>query len=473
MSDSEERPLGRRQVIRGGLATLAAAVMTPALGACDGDTPMDGGPEPFDAGGPVDAGPMDAGPQVFMPRTIPPRPTLRSLIGDIGDLGDPDANDVRLPPGFTSRIIARSGEVVAPSSHEWHNAPDGGATFMTEDGGWIYVSNSEVPIIGGVSAVRFDASGAIVDAYPILEDTNINCAGGPTPWHTWLSCEEAANGRVYECDPWGEQGAIVRPALGVFKHEAVTVDEINGHLYLSEDESEGGFYRYRPNGTNEHGFPNLSAGTLEIAEVDVMGNVTWHELPDPQLAMSMLATRRQVSSSTPFDGGEGIWHQSGMIYMSTKGDTRVWAYDVAAETISVLYDGEAMGMPPLTGVDNITVSCCGDVLVAEDAGSMQIVAILPTGELVPLMQGRRAGRVGDHRPGVRPERHAPLLQLAARQRRQRDHLRDHRPLPRAGVASRGVRALGRHRRMDAARADRPRRDGRGVARRARRRRRRR
>ena len=50
-----------------------------------------------------------------------------------------------LPPGFNSRVIARSGQRVSNnSSYIWHNAPDGEATFRTEDNGWIYVSNSEV-----------------------------------------------------------------------------------------------------------------------------------------------------------------------------------------------------------------------------------------------------------------------------------------------------------------------------------------
>ncbi len=233
--------------------------------------------------------------------------------------------------------------------------------------------------------MRFDASGVLVDAYPILEETNINCAGGPTPWHTWLSCEEAGMGRVFECDPWGEMPPQFRPALGIFKHEAVAVDTTNGHLYLTEDEGDGGFYRYVPDGTTDLGRPHLGAGTLEVAQVDGSGNVTWHVVPDPGFTMGV-PTRMQVPAMTPFDGGEGIWFHDDTIVFSTKGDTRVWAYDVVTQQISVLYDGEAIADPPLTGVDNVTVSCCGDVLVAEDGGSMQIVAILPSGELKPLMQ---------------------------------------------------------------------------------------
>src|SRR5699024_9738652 len=96
-------------------------------------------------------------------------------------------------------------------------------------------------------------------------------------------------------------------------------------------------------------------------------------------------TRHQLAETTSFDGGEGIWYHDGEVYFSTKGDTKVWVYETASSKLSVLYDGAALADPPLTGVDNVTVSCCGDVLVAEDGGNMQIVAILPSGELKPLL----------------------------------------------------------------------------------------
>jgi hypothetical protein len=114
-----------------------------------------------------------------------------------GVLQPADSNGVRLPAGFRSRIVAQSGNpVVAGSNYIWHQAPDGGAVFASGDGGWIYVSNSETILDrGGAGAIRFAADGALIDAYAILSDTNANCAGGPTPWNTWLSCEEIAIGK--------------------------------------------------------------------------------------------------------------------------------------------------------------------------------------------------------------------------------------------------------------------------------------
>lgn len=372
----------RRRILKGGLASFAAVMMSRALPGCGDDASA-----PLDGGSPLDSGmlPVDAGPTELPHRDIPAPPALRSLIGDIGPLGEPDANGVRVAAGFTARIVAQAGSELGGTGYEWHRMPDGGATYLTEDGGWIYVSNSEVPVVGGVGAVRFDASGEMRSAYRILDRTNVNCAGGKTPWHTWLSCEEIARGQVYECDPWGEHAAIVRPALGVFKHEAAAIDPVRAHVYLTEDEPEGRLYRFVPASLTERGHPNLSAGRLEVAVVAGDGSVTWVELPDPQY-QGDTATRDQIAESTVFRGGEGIWYHEGVVYFSTKGDNRIWAYDVVASSLDVLYDDDDHAEPPLRGVDNITVSCCGDVLVAEDGGSMQVVAILPDGTVKPLVQ---------------------------------------------------------------------------------------
>lgn len=359
----------RRTVVRSGFASLAVLVAPAALSACGSKTRRPPGSSP------------DTGDE-----PLPTLPKLRSLIDRIGPLGEANADGVRLPSGFTVRIVARSGEAVLPGGHTWHVWPDGGATFATHDGGWIYVSNSELPLAGGVGALRFDTDGELIDAYPILEGTNINCAGGPTPWGTWLSCEEIAEGRVFETDPWGEAEAIERPALGRFKHEAATIDPELGCVYLSEDESDGRFYRFESSAVDEHGHLSLTEGELQVAAVDDTGAVTWLPVPDP-LAEGDVPTRLQVPESTVFDGGEGIWWFEGIVYLSTKGDNRIWSYNTETQTITTVYDRATAPDPEaLFGVDNLTVSACGDVLVAEDGGNMRIVAVLPSGELKPLMQ---------------------------------------------------------------------------------------
>jgi len=326
-----------------------------------------------------------AEPMAKLRTTLDPR-VLRSNLANLGPLGPADGNGLRLPPGFTSRIVARTGKPpVAGKRYVWHSAPDGGATFATEDGGHIYVSCSEVGGSGGgVGALRFGQDGALLDAYSILTGTSTNCAGGRTPWGTWLSCEETASGAVYECDPTGKTTAIVRPALGRFRHEAATVDQASRHVYLSEDEPDGRFYRFTARGVSPGGALDLGGGLLEAAALDGT-KVTWHEIREP-VPVSGTATRRQAKASTPFNGGEGLWFHEGRVYLSTKGDERVWEYDTRTSTMRVLYDPKVAKRPILRAVDNLTGSAGGDVLVAEDGDDLQLIAILPTGDLVPLAQ---------------------------------------------------------------------------------------
>lgn len=275
-----------------------------------------------------------------------------------------------IPRGMSLRVVARSGQpAVAGGKYVWHPAPDGGACFGAPDGGWIYVSNSEVDRRrGGVGALRFDAKGNVVDSYSILQGTSTNCAGGKTPWGTWLSCEEAGDtGLVYECDPSGAKAAIVRPGLGACNHEAAAIDPATGICYLTEDRPDGCFYRFVPVMSGD-----LSKGRLEVAVMD--GNtLSWREVPDPSGVKTPM--RKQVVEAAKFKGGEGIVYTDGRVYFTTKGDNRVYAHTIASNEIAIVYDIQTSKNPILRGVDNIEVSPNGDLLVAEDGGDMQIVAL--------------------------------------------------------------------------------------------------
>ncbi|WP_141735563.1 alkaline phosphatase PhoX [Oligoflexus tunisiensis] len=320
--------------------------------------------------------------------TASPLLDYRSL-RHIGPLQAPDIHGLRLPRGFSSRPLASSGSAVRLaegrlSSHLWHEAPDGGACYPTEDGGWIYVSNSEVDHgKGGAGALRFDRVGRLVDAYPILSGTDNNCAGGATPWGTWLSCEEVERGRVFECDIYGN-GAELRQGLGFFEHEAVAIDPIRMQAYLTEDTGDGCFYRYTPQSVNQ-GRMDLDRGRLEVAIVDG-GTVSWQRVSQPNPSSSQTATRYQVRDATAFDGGEGIWYHEGRVTFTTKGDNRVWQYEIETQQITVIYDRRTAKNPILSGVDNVTITGDGHVLVAEDGGDMQICVIGPAGDVFPLLQ---------------------------------------------------------------------------------------
>ena len=93
-----------------------------------------------------------------------------------------------------------------------------------------------------------------------------------------------------------------------------------------------------------------------------------------------------MAAATPFARGEGCWFEAGTIYFATTADNRVWALDTAAQTIRILYDLATSSTPELSGADNVFASPTGDVLVAEDGGNMQLVALTPSGGVKPIVQ---------------------------------------------------------------------------------------
>ena len=139
-------------------------------------------------------------------------------------------------------------------------------------------------------------------------------------------------------------------------------------VYLTEDEPDGNFYRFRYQKPAK-----LTKGVLEVATVGAGGHVAWTAVPDPKGVTVM--TRYQVAGTTVFDGSEGAWYGDGVVHFTTKGTNQVWAYDGATETISVVYDVRTTCNPVLRGVDNVTGTPSGDIYVAEDGGDMQVVLL--------------------------------------------------------------------------------------------------
>ncbi|GAA3195303.1 alkaline phosphatase PhoX [Nonomuraea roseoviolacea] len=287
-------------------------------------------------------------------------PLRREAAGPYGPLAPYGGDGLVLPAGFTGRVVARSGRKVAGLT--WHAAPDGGACFP-DGAGWIYVSNSELPLLGGASALRFAPDGTIADAYRILSGTDLNCAGGATPWHTWLSCELGHRGRVFECDPYGARAARPRLAMGRFRHEAAACDPDRQVVYLTEGEPDGCFYRFVPGDWGD-----LTEGRLEV--LCVSGG--WRPVPSP--AALLKAARHQVEDARRFDGAEGCHYAGGVCYFTTKGDHGLWAYDAQTSTLERLCGG----------VRAVTAAPSGDLYVTRD--TMGVDVITPDRAIAPFLR---------------------------------------------------------------------------------------
>ena len=200
-----------------------------------------------------------------------------------------------LPAGFHYRAL--SAAIMAPKTDpRFADRLDGGdpvparhdgmATFAGEGGVTILVRNHELdpgqePVVdpgarrrydrlgtGGTTTLWIDADRNLKRSFASLAGTIRNCAGGPTPWGSWLTCEECTympgppdravhdrrpdvaerHGYVFEVDAHAER--LVEPvpikAMGRFYHEAVAVDPRTGFVYLTEDRVDGLLYRYRP-----------------------------------------------------------------------------------------------------------------------------------------------------------------------------------------------------------------------------------
>ncbi len=253
---------------------------------------------------------------------------------------------------------------------------------------------------GGTTSLVFNLeTGRFEKSWVSLGGTIRNCAGGPTPWGSWLSCEETFHkwnehadainhGYIFEVPGFGiATGQPIR-AAGRFKHEAVAVDPATSFVYETEDTGESAFYRYVPpvggNGSGvscqklEDGGKLYAMVVNNTPRFDLRGGfmqgaefqVTWQLVEDPEA--KEMTTFQSATDAAIISRGEGCWADKGKIYfVSTDGGTarlgQVWAYDPLYETLTLVY--ESTRASDVDGPDNIAISPRGGVILCEDGDS--------------------------------------------------------------------------------------------------------
>lgn len=361
---------------------------------------------------------------------------IGTVVGGI-DLGTVPI--LALPKGFNYTAISITGQAMddggtVPSLH------DGMAAFAGPNNSTLLVRNHEVgangsnPVVpfngvkydqlgGGTTTLVIGPDRRVRYQYASIAGTIRNCAGGPTPWGSWITCEEnvstigqGGNTKMHGYNfevPASAELMVADPtplvAMGRFNHEAVAVEPETGYVFQTEDRGDSLFYRFRPNVPG-----NLSQGgvleALKITDprarnVDASGSsntatgyrdlkgvpltATWVRIDEPNPATDTVRVEGRSKGAARFTRGEGAWYGNGQTYFvcSNGGDDgvgQVWAYQSSSDPTQGLLTlvVEARSTDPLAAPDNICVADFGDLFLCEDgSGTEYVVGVNTDGEL--------------------------------------------------------------------------------------------
>jgi secreted PhoX family phosphatase len=345
----------------------------------------------------------------------------------------PAGPELALPEGFEYVKFGVEGTPMSDGSPT-PRAHDGMATFGMPDGSLRLVRNHEdkdppgrARVLGdprraydrsaggGTTTIEIalpeDGPPEIVRDFVSLGGTTVNCAGGPTPWGTWLSCEEITwgdrkgmrlpHGYVFEVPAAANEPVQAVPlvSMGRFQHEAIAVDPRTGFVYETEDlNRRSGFYRFRPRTPGRL----VDGGDLEMLAIagspqaDLRrGQATWEPLPvewvpirdpDPSNAEpspDAVFTQGYEEGGARLTRLEGCWYADGSVYFhSTNGGDahagQVWRYMPEDEALVLIFESPATDV--LDSPDNLTVSPRGGLLICEDAtGTSHLRGLTPQG----------------------------------------------------------------------------------------------